>query len=123
MVSIDVISLFPSILIDLAKELVTQLLLKNPLDIPSDSIMEMLNNCLNNFCKFDDEYYKQKIGLPMGSPLSGFIAEAVMQSIEAKIMAQYRPLWLRYEAKKQWCYPVFPILSYRLLPAAHEACG
>ncbi len=33
----------------------------------------------------------------MGSPLSGFIAEAAMQSIEAKIMAQYRPqLWLRY---------------------------
>ncbi len=33
----------------------------------------------------------------MGSPISGFIAEAVMQSIEAKIMAQYRPrLWLRY---------------------------
>ncbi len=33
----------------------------------------------------------------MGSPISGFIAEAVMQSTEAKIMAQYRPrLWLRY---------------------------
>ncbi len=33
----------------------------------------------------------------MGSPISGFIAEAVMQSIETKIMAQYRPrLWLRY---------------------------
>ncbi len=31
------------------------------------------------------------------SPISGFIAEAVMQSIEAKIMAQYRPrLWLKY---------------------------
>ncbi len=33
----------------------------------------------------------------MGSPISGFIADAVMQSIEAKIMAQYRPrLWLRF---------------------------
>ncbi len=33
----------------------------------------------------------------MGSPISGFIAKAVMQSIRAKIMAQYRPrMWLRY---------------------------
>ncbi len=59
--------------------------------------MEILSHCLNNFCIFDDEYYKQNIGVPMGSPISGFIAEAVMHSIEAKIMAQYRPrLWLRY---------------------------
>ncbi len=97
MVSFDVISLFPSIPIDLAKEVVTRLLTENPIDIPTESIMEMLNHCLNNFCIFDDEYYKQNIGVPMGSPISGFIAEAVMQSIEAKIMAQYRPrLWLRY---------------------------
>ncbi len=56
----------------------------------------MLKHCLNNFCKFYDEYSKQNIGAPMGLPLSGFVAEAVMQSIEAKIMAQYRPRqWLR----------------------------
>ncbi len=33
----------------------------------------------------------------MGSPISGFIAEAVLQGIETKIMAQYRPrLWHGY---------------------------
>ncbi len=90
MVSFDVISLFPFIPIDLAEEFVAQLLLESPLDIPSESIMEMLSHCLNNFCIFD-EYYKQDIGVPMGSPMSGFIAEAVTQSIKAKIMAQYRP--------------------------------
>ncbi len=90
-VSFDVISLFPSIPIDLAKEVVTWLLMESPIDIPTESIMEMLNHCLNNFGIFDDEYYKQNIGVPMGSPISDFIAEAVMQSTEAKIMAQYRP--------------------------------
>ncbi len=40
-VSFDVISLFPSIPIGLAKESVQQLLLESPLDIPSGSIMEM----------------------------------------------------------------------------------
>ncbi len=97
MVSFDDKALFPSIPIDLAKEFVTRLLMENPIDMPTESVMEMLNHCLNYFCIFDDEYYKHNIGVPMGSPISGLIAEAVMQSIEAKIMAQYRPrLWLRY---------------------------
>ncbi len=96
-VSFDVISLIPSKPIDLAREVVIQLLLVNPLDMPSDIIVEMLQHCLDNLCGFDSEYYKQNIGVPMRSPISGFIAEAVMQIIEAKIMAQYRPrLWLRY---------------------------
>ncbi len=90
MVSFGVISPFPSIPIDLAKEVVAQLLLENPLDISSESSMEMLNHCLNNFCKIDDEYYKQNIGVPMGSSTSGFIAEEEMQIIEAKLVAKYR---------------------------------
>ncbi len=77
MVSFNVISLFPSMPIDLAKEVVAQLLLESPIDTPTESIMEMLSHCLNNFCIFDDEYYKQNIGVPMGSPISGFIAEAL----------------------------------------------
>ncbi len=68
MVSFDVISPFPSIPIDLAKEEVTQLLLENPLDISSESIMEMLNHCLNNFWKIDDESYKQNIGVQWDRP-------------------------------------------------------
>ncbi len=63
MVSFDVIALFPSIPIDLAKEVVTRLLMESPIDIPAESIMEMLNHCLNNFCIFYDEYYKQNIGV------------------------------------------------------------
>ncbi len=49
LVSFDAISLFPSKPIDLAKELVTQLLLENPFHIPSEGILEMLNYCLGNF--------------------------------------------------------------------------
>ncbi len=46
--------------------------------------MEMLNHCLNNFCIFDNEYYKQNIGVPMESPISGFIAEAVSKVLKSK---------------------------------------
>ncbi len=70
---------------------VVQSILKSPLDIASDSIMAMLNHCLRNF------YYNQTTGVPMGSAISSLIAEAVMQNIEDKIMAQFRPrLSFRY---------------------------
>ncbi len=59
MVSFDVKALLPSIPIDLAKEAVTRLLMESPIDMPTESVMEMLNHCLNYFCIFDDEYYKQ----------------------------------------------------------------
>ncbi len=75
--------MFPSIPIDLAKEVATLLLLENTLDKLSDSIMLMLYHWLNNFCEFDGEYYKQSSGVLMGLPISGFIAEVGMQSIEA----------------------------------------
>ncbi len=40
MVSFVFISLFPSIPIDLAKEVATRLLMESPIDIPTESIME-----------------------------------------------------------------------------------
>ncbi len=42
MVSLDVTSHFPSILVALAKD-VTQLLLESPVDIPPETIMETIN--------------------------------------------------------------------------------
>ncbi|VDL95422.1 unnamed protein product [Schistocephalus solidus] len=35
--------------------------------------------------------------MPMGSPLSGFIAEAVLQKLETLVFANYRPMfWTRH---------------------------
>ncbi len=54
MASFDIISLFPSVPIDLVKEAVTQSLLDNPSDISSGSIKTTFNNCLikNTTVKF-----------------------------------------------------------------------
>nr|VZI18010.1 unnamed protein product [Spirometra erinaceieuropaei] len=41
--------------------------------------------------------YEQVKGTPMGSPLSGFIAEAVLQKVETLVFSTYKPkFWARY---------------------------
>ncbi|BHF68497.1 hypothetical protein SprV_0301153300 [Sparganum proliferum] len=41
--------------------------------------------------------YEQKEGTPMGSPLSGLIAEAVLQRLERLVFSSYPPnIWARY---------------------------
>ncbi|VDP83820.1 unnamed protein product [Echinostoma caproni] len=53
--------------------------------------------CMQTYFKFQGEIYEQLKGTPMGSPISGFIAEAVMQKLEKKVLPGTMPkLWLRY---------------------------
>ncbi len=51
----------------MAKVVVTQLLLKNHLDIPTDSIMGMFEHYLRDYCKFNDKFYKHNIDVLIGS--------------------------------------------------------
>ncbi|BHF59332.1 hypothetical protein SprV_0100228900 [Sparganum proliferum] len=77
--SFDVVALFSSIPHDLAIESVARRLRDNPIDIPTHHVLEMLKLCLNNYCQFDGKYYQQVKGTPMGSPISGQLAELVLQ--------------------------------------------
>nr|VZI09109.1 unnamed protein product [Spirometra erinaceieuropaei] len=71
MVSFDVTSFFTSIPQDLAIETVSELL--------------------------ESTTYEQVKGTPMGSPLSGFIAEAVLHKVETLVFSTYKPkFWARY---------------------------
>jgi len=52
-----------------------------------------------NYFQFADAIYYQKLGLPMGSPLSGFLANLVMSRLETKIFERFRSnikFWKRY---------------------------
>ncbi len=75
MVSFDVVSLFTSIPLDLARE-IRDLLTGTPLSITTDSLMDLLNHCLINYFQFNGKFYQHVKGMPMGSPISGLIAEA-----------------------------------------------
>ena len=58
--------------------------------------MDLLKLCLT--CSFFKYNGKQLHGTAMGSPVSGVVAEIVMQNIEHQAVATYKetlPLWLR----------------------------
>ncbi|BHF84727.1 hypothetical protein SprV_0902787800 [Sparganum proliferum] len=95
--SFDVVALFSSIPHDLAIESVAQRLRDNPIELPTHHVLEMLKLCLNNYCQFDGKYYQQVKGTPMGSPISGLLAELVLQRLEQNVVQCFQPkTWLRY---------------------------
>ena len=102
LVSFDVKSLFTSIPLQLALDC-TENAIKNStveLPLPTDDIMDLLNLCLTStYFQYNGKHYKQLHGTAMGSPVSVFVAEIIMQNIEEQALATYVrtvPLWLRY---------------------------
>ncbi|BHF74639.1 hypothetical protein SprV_0501772500 [Sparganum proliferum] len=97
MVSFDVVSLFTSIPLDLAKQCTEDLLKSCDTDVSAIALLELLDLCMETNFSFDQQYYQQLKGAPMGSPISGFLAEITMQKLEATALPLVNPkLWLRY---------------------------
>ncbi|BHF65072.1 hypothetical protein SprV_0200808100 [Sparganum proliferum] len=60
-------------------------------------IIQLLKFCLKTYFTFDGTVYEQVKGTPMGSPISGLIAEAVLQRLESLVFRHHRPkFWARY---------------------------
>ena len=102
LVSFDVKSLFTSIPLQLALQCTETAILQstNPLPLPKEDIMDLLNFCLmSTYFQYNGKHYKQLHGTAMGSPVSVVVAEIVMQNIEESALSTCRqtiPLWLRY---------------------------
>nr|VZI11611.1 unnamed protein product [Spirometra erinaceieuropaei] len=101
MVSFDVISLFTSIPHALAIDTIDGFLREKydetDQQLKRVHIIELLELCLKTFFTFNGQVYEQKKGTPMGSPLSGLIAEAVLQRLERLVFSSYPPkFWARY---------------------------
>lgn len=62
-------------------------LIKNKTNIPLDEFLTAINLVINStYFKFNNRYYKQIFGTPIGSPLSPIIADIVLQDIENKAL-------------------------------------
>jgi len=85
LISLDVISLFTNIPIDLA---IISLIdrwdfISISCNIPKDEFLHAVQFVLEStFFSFDNQIYKQNFGIPIGSPLSPIIADIVMQDLE-----------------------------------------
>ncbi|BHF84495.1 hypothetical protein SprV_0902764600 [Sparganum proliferum] len=60
-------------------------------------VLQLLKSCLRTYFTFDGTIYEQVKGTPMGSPISGFIADAVLQRLESLVFQHHKPkFWARY---------------------------
>ncbi|BHF67682.1 hypothetical protein SprV_0301071000 [Sparganum proliferum] len=93
--SFDVTSLFTFTPQDLAVETI-ELLLREKYDETDNrlghaQIIQLLKFCLKKYFTFDGTIYEQVKGKPMGSPISGFVAEAVLQRLESLVFQHHKP--------------------------------
>nr|VZI26698.1 unnamed protein product [Spirometra erinaceieuropaei] len=101
MASFDTASPFTPIPQDLIVDTI-ELLLREKYDETENrlghaQIIQLLKFCLKTYFTFDGTIYEQVKGTPMGSPISGLIAEAVLQRLESLVFRHHRPqFWARY---------------------------
>ncbi|BHF80861.1 hypothetical protein SprV_0702398900 [Sparganum proliferum] len=94
-------SLYPNEVMDLAIETI-ELLLQSKYDETENrlgraQVLQLLKFCLRTYFTFDGTIYEQVKGTAMGSSISGFIAEAVMQRSESLVFQHHKPkFWARY---------------------------
>ena len=102
-VSFDVVSLFTSIPVDLAIDIVQRKLgetteWKALTSLTQAQVLDLLSFVLNNsYFSSEGTQYHQVFGCAMGSPVSAVIAELVMEEIEEKALASapVKPRWWR----------------------------
>ena len=88
----DVTSLFTSVPIDPAFNVIKDLLekdekLNDRIVLLVQNIIELLGFCLHNtYFPFENKFYEQVEGVPMGSPVSPIVANLYMESFERKAL-------------------------------------
>ncbi|XP_067619916.1 uncharacterized protein [Eurosta solidaginis] len=94
LISFDVVSLFPSIPIQLALEIIQEKwnTIKEYTKIPKTLFMEIIKFCIqeSRYFKFNDTIYTQLKGMPMGAPTSPIIADIVMEKLLDDTMLKLR---------------------------------
>jgi len=102
LISLDVVSLFTNIPIDLALKSVEDRwnYISPNCNIPRHEFLEAIKLILEStFFSFNNKMYKQKFGTPMGSPLSPVIVDIVMQDLEKRVLETFNfdiPFYFRY---------------------------
>ena len=101
MISLDVSSLFTNVPFDLIINSINKRwnFIKSATNLPLEEFKRGIEFLMNNtFFQFDNKYYQQVFGTPMGSPISPMLADLVLQDLEEvvlnklsfKIYAYYR---------------------------------
>lgn len=101
-ISLDVVSLYTNIPIELALKLIEGKWgeIKKFTDIPLDEFQKAISLTLNStYFSFKNTFYKQIDGCAMGSSISSVVAQLVLEELEAKIISELKfnlPFYVRY---------------------------
>ena len=102
MMSFDVTALFIKVPLDLTLNYISRKNDENliAIPIPKVAFLNTIELCTeNNVFQFEGDYYRQRFGVAMGSPLSPVLANIFMEMFETELLTNVtgRPLlWLRY---------------------------
>lgn len=100
LVSFDVESLYPSIPVPEALKILEEWLCNcNIPDARAEILYQAASLCMRqNYFQYENEYYRQTLGVNMGNPLSCFVANLFMGKIEndLEIEEKLPKIWLRY---------------------------
>jgi len=91
LVSLDVVSLFTNVPIDLVIDILDEKwsLIEKHSSIPKIEFLTAIKFILHStFFIFNNKYYKQTFGAPMGSPLSPTVADLALQKLETSILGE-----------------------------------
>lgn len=87
LVSFDIVKLYSNNPITETINLLQHLLSNNFTDNETKSIINLISHVINNnFCSFNNKFYKINDGLPMGMPLSGILAEILLNHFESNFI-------------------------------------
>ncbi len=71
--------------------------MKKPLPLSVSKLINIIELCTNQcFFKYNNIYYQQKFGLPMGSPLSGVLACLYLEFLESQPFRDIFPNDIQY---------------------------
>jgi len=102
LISLDAVSLFTNIPLDLMMESINNRWthISKGCSIPKEEFLKALKLIIDStYFSFNDKFYRQKFGTPMGSPLSPIIADVVLQDIEKRALGRLGievPFYMRY---------------------------
>src|SRR5580765_2372334 len=102
LISLDVVSLFTNIPVELAMESILNRWehIEMNCSIPRDEFLCAVRFVLNStFFSFNNVNYQQAFGTPMGSPLSPIIADITLQDLEKRVLGTLSfelPFYFRY---------------------------
>jgi len=102
LISLDAVSLFTNIPVELMIESINNRWthISKGCSIPKEEFLNALKLIIDStYFSFNDKFYRQKFGTPMGSPLSPIIADVVLQDLEKRAMDRLGievPFYMRY---------------------------